>query len=228
MKRTLTLLGLTLIGLATSCSSPKARTSPAALELFNGRDLAGWQATLAKPDVKMEEVWSVRDGVIVCKGEPMGYLYTTQSFTNFQLQVEYRWAPGQVATNSNSGIFSRINGEPRPLPRCIETQLKHGSAGDFYGFHGLRISGPAARFKHIPDHKIGGDLYGVSRARGSEQPDGQWNQVLILVNGPKIIAYFNGEKVNEATGLEVVGGPIGLQSEGGEVHFRSVRITPLP
>ena len=37
----------------------------------------------------------------------------------------------------------------------------------------------------------------------------------------------NGEKVNEATGLDVVMGKIGLQSEGGEIHFRTVELYPL-
>jgi hypothetical protein len=38
----------------------------------------------------------------------------------------------------------------------------------------------------------------------------------------------NGEKVNEATDCDVLAGAIGLQSEGGEIHFRSIHVTPLP
>jgi hypothetical protein len=37
---------------------------------------------------------------------------------------------------------------------------------------------------------------------------------------------INGQLVNEVTGVEVKAGPIGLQSEGGEVHFRNVMLTP--
>ena len=37
----------------------------------------------------------------------------------------------------------------------------------------------------------------------------------------------NGRVVNEATDCEVVAGPIGLQSEGGKIHFRKVRLVPL-
>jgi PII-like signaling protein len=39
--------------------------------------------------------------------------------------------------------------------------------------------------------------------------------------------FINGVKVNEAQGAEVVRGPIGFQSEGGEIHFRTIRIIPL-
>jgi hypothetical protein len=38
---------------------------------------------------------------------------------------------------------------------------------------------------------------------------------------------MNGEKINEVAGVEVADGPVGLQSEGGEIHFRRVTITPL-
>lgn len=216
-------LAVMTLGAAGCCTRSSGNARP--ITLFNGKDFTGWKTTLADPAVKLEQVWSVKDGVIVCKGEPMGYLYTEQAFTNYRLEVEYRWAPGQ--TPGNSGIFGRINGEPRPLPRCIETQLKHGNAGDLYGFHGLKIGGDPARFKAIPGHAIGGDLTGVSRITGNEQPAGQWNKVVILAQGPNLTVWFNGQKVNEARDAEVIAGPVGLQSEGGEVHFRNVRITPL-
>jgi hypothetical protein len=170
-------------------------------------------------------VWSVKEGAIICQGEPMGYLFTEQSFTNYRLEVEYRWAPGK--TPGNSGIFGRITGESRPLPRCIETQLKHGNAGDLYGFHGLKIAGDPARFKSVTGHAIGGDLTGISRIIGNERPAGAWNKVVIKAEGPILMVWFNGKLVNTARDAEAVAGPVGLQSEGGEVHFRNVRITPL-
>jgi hypothetical protein len=39
--------------------------------------------------------------------------------------------------------------------------------------------------------------------------------------------WVNEQLVNEATEAEIASGPIGLQSEGGEVHFRKIVITPL-
>ena len=39
---------------------------------------------------------------------------------------------------------------------------------------------------------------------------------------------INGELVNKAHGLDVIAGPIGLQSEGGEIHFRNIRISSAP
>jgi hypothetical protein len=38
----------------------------------------------------------------------------------------------------------------------------------------------------------------------------------------------NGKKANSATVTDVLAGSIGLQSEGGEIHFRKVELQPLP
>lgn len=223
------LWALPVLGLlAISCAAPSSSTGGGqkALTLFNGKDLRGWKAVSADPTVPLEKVWRVQEGILICSGEPMGYIHTVQSFTDYRMELEYRWAPGK--TPGNSGVFGRITGPPRPLPRCIETQLRHGNAGDLYGFHGLKINGPAERFRFVPNHQIGGDLRGVSRLAGNEKPAGQWNHVVVQAQGPRIQVWMNGQLVNEATEAEVVAGPVGLQSEGGEIHFRNVRLLPLP
>lgn len=219
------ILPLAMAAIFTACNTVPKSGGPATINLFNGKDLAKWNYKLADDTVTKDQVWSVQNGVIVCKGEPMGYLYSKQNFVNFKYEAEYRWAPGK--TPGNSGLFARITGEPRPLPRCIEVQLKHGDAGDLYGFHGLKISGDAARFRHVPNHELAGELHGLKRLSGNENPAGQWNQVVVEAKDGNVAVWFNGVKVNEATNAEVVAGPVGLQSEGGEIHFRNVRITPL-
>ncbi len=192
--------------------------------LFNGKNLAGWTYYLVEPALKMSDVWSVRDGLLICKGKPMGYLATTQKYTNFKLVVEWRWAPGKKP--SNSGVLLRITGEPGALPKCAEAQLQSGKAGDIYGFHDFQVKGDAARFKTGKGDMIG-NLTGVSKIKGNENEPGQWNKYEITLNGGDLTLIINGEKVNEATGLDIVPGAIGLQSEGGEIHFRTVQLTPL-
>ena len=221
MNKTLLPVAVAFVWFACNLNLP-AETAPGAIELFNGRDLTGWKAFTGDPKVKQEDVWSARDGVIVCKGEPIGYLYTDRTFTHFKFEAEYRWAgkPG------NSGLFSRIGGEPSTLPRCIETQLKHGDAGDLFGFHGFPLRGAADRFKE-KESKLGGHVSIVKKIAGNEKEPGQWNKMEVIVSGADITVRLNGRKVNEATGAEVMAGPVGLQSEGGEVHFRNVRLTPL-
>ena len=192
MNRTHPLLLAATITLLVSCTTSRNTAGSRTETLFNGRNLTGWKHVLADPAVSMEQVWSVRDGVIVCRGEPMGYLFTERNFTNYRMGAEYRWAPGKQP--GNSGIFGRINGSPRALPRCLETQLKHGDAGDLYTFHGMKLSGAADRFKTVAKHELAGDLCGVKRITGQEKPAGEWTRVEVLANGPVVTVWMNGKR----------------------------------
>ena len=224
--------------LFASCDSPKSTTevsqdveapasseSPAAVELFNGKNLDGWQAFLTGEGATMEDVWSVKDGILICKGEPMGYIHTTSEHTDFKLVVEWRWAPG--GQPGNSGILMRVNGQPQALPRSIEVQLKSGNAGDVFGFHGMKLSGEESRMRRVENHELGGLLTGLSRSGGTEVEPGEWNTAEITLKQGELSVLLNGVEANKATGCEIVPGQIALQSEGGEIHFRRVTLTPL-
>jgi hypothetical protein len=195
-------------------------------KLFNGECLAGWQCFLVDDDVKTEDVWSVRDGLLVCKGEPLGYLYTKGEYQDFKLAIEWRWAPG--GEPGNSGVLLRIQDDAVSfLPKCVEAQLKSGSAGDVWAFYGAKVEGPPDRFKKIEGHDALGDFAGVGKIKAAEKEPGEWNLYEITFQGDKLTLKVNGEKVNEASGCDVVAGPIGLQSEGGEIHFRRIELSPV-
>lgn len=213
---------LTILALAGICVSSLQAAEPT--KLFNGKNLAGWHHYLDKHAVTKKDVWSVKDGMLVCKGEPLGYLYTDKLYQNFKLVVEWRWAPGKKA--GNSGVLMRIIGEPRPLPKCFEAQLKSGNAGAAYGFHGLNIDGAEDR-KVERESDFTGKMKGVNKIKANEKPVGQWNRYEIIFDGPDLEIWINGEKVNQATGCDVMPGHLGLQSEGGEIHFRKVELTRL-
>ena len=187
------------------------------VQLFNGRDLSGWEFFLDEDGARMEDVWSVEDGILACTGDPRGYLYTEEAYESFRLVVEWRW-PGEPG---NSGVLLRVTPEAVMLPNCVEAQLRSGSAGDMYGFQGFRIGGDPERLSEI---SIG---WSLSKIQGNENPPGEWNRYEITADGDRITLYLNGTRVNEATGCEVRPGRIGLQSEGGVIHFRTVSLLPL-
>ncbi len=214
--------GFALLSL-TSCCCCK-RDGKKTIELFNGKDLSAWTPFLAEP-TPIAQVWSVHDGVIDCTGKPVGVLYRGPEVTNFRLMVEYRWPPGTEP--SNSGIFSRINGPMKAIPPAVECQLQHGNAGDLLGLQGRKIASGQPRFFEIKAHKLAGDIAGVKKLVDAEKPPGEWNRVVIVAQGPRYTVTINGKVVNEVDGVEVVPGPIGLQSEGGPIQFRRVNLTPL-
>lgn len=235
MKKAFWIICLAVLTFALACGSqpaepaveapPEVPAEPQVIDLFNGRDLTGWDYFLVEPDARMEDVWSVQDGMLVCKGEPLGYLYTKDDYTSFRLDVEWRWAPGTEP--GNSGVLMRIAGEPKGIPRAFEAQLMSGNAGDLYSFHGLKMDGAADRKNYTEGHELLGNFVGLKKMQAMEKEPGEWNSYDITFDGPNLTVMVNGTKVNEATDADVISGPIGFQSEGGEIHFRKIRLTPL-
>ena len=61
-----TLVALSGIGLAFKSSAVEV---PKWVDLFNGKDLTGWIDVNTSPDT-----WYVKDGILVCKGKPIGVM----------------------------------------------------------------------------------------------------------------------------------------------------------
>ncbi len=186
------------------------------IELFNGRDLSGWKAILPE-GAKPEDTWSWQDGVLVCKGQPIGYIRTERDYTNYALQLEWRFSP-VTRQPGNSGVLLRIVGPDKVWPRCVEAQLQHENAGDFWNIDDFPM-------RTDPSRTQGRN---TKRTHFNERPVGEWNRYDITVDGPRITLRVNGEVLNEAWDVREVPGKIGLQSEGAEIHFRNVRLRPLP
>ena len=200
------------------------------IELFNGENLEGWNSVLWSEDgsadqLTMEDVWSVKDGILICKGKPLGYLHTNENYQDYVLNLEWRWAPGTTPTNS--GVLLRIQEKPETfLPKCVEAQLQHNNAGDLYAFFGASLEGDSERYQLIESEKIG-NFHAVKKMKPLEKPPGEWNHYRIKVHGDTIKLHINGELANEGHGIDVLSAPIGLQTEGSEIHFRNVRLEPI-
>jgi hypothetical protein len=164
-------------------------------------------------------VWTVADGVMVCKGNPVGYIRTKDDYTNFVLRLEWRFSP-VTKQAGNSGVLVRMVGEDKVWPRSVEAQLHSGNAGDFWNIGDFKMTADAGRTNGRNTKKT----HGAERPIG---PDGGWNEYEIIVNRGDVILRVNGEELNRATQVEEVPGHICLQSEGAEIQFKSVRLVPL-
>jgi len=85
-------------------------------DLFNGKDLSGWVDVNTSPST-----WSVRDGLLVCSGQPIGVMRSERQYENFILEVEWR----HMEPGGNSGIFLWSDATPRTnrLPTGMEVQM---------------------------------------------------------------------------------------------------------
>ncbi len=202
------------------------------VSLFNGSDLQGWHTDIPAADGRptIEPTFVVQDGLLISLGSPQGHLITDKEYSNYRLDVEYRWMdePG------NCGVLVHAS-TPRCLykmfPASIEVQMHRGNAGDFWCIcedvkvenmvqrRGLRekwgtTEGAARRIKNLTDD--------------SENPPGQWNHMRIECRGDCIDVWVNGDLVNQGFECTASGGRIALQAEGAPAAFRRLDLTPLP
>jgi len=175
----------------------------------------------ADPQVAMQDVWRMEDGVLICRGNPLGYLYSKGDMRDFTLKLEWRWPEGKPG---KGGVLIRMSGQHNIWPKSLEAQINAGNAGDFWGLAGYGLSGPAERTRSF-EHEQFGKLINVKKTKAVEKPAGQWNTYEIIAEGDTVTLIVNGEEVNKATGCDLDAGKICLTSEGSEIHFRNITLT---
>jgi hypothetical protein len=197
-------------------------------ELFNGRDLTGWVDVNTSP-----ATWTVKDGLLVCSGMPIGVMRSEKQYENFILHIEWR----HMKEGGNSGVFVWSEGtapQDRPLPKGMEVQMlelewprlnpkadgtpNHPGyvSGELFGANGLTA---------IPDHPRGERSMSTEmRCKGV----GEWNTYVVVCVDGTIKLSINGKFVNGMREASVRKGYLCLEAEGSEIHFRNVRILELP
>jgi hypothetical protein len=195
--------------------------------LFNGRDLAGWANINTA-----EDTWKFKDGILICSGRPLGVLCSEKMFENFVLHIEWM----HMEAGGNSGVFVWSNARPDPegrLPDGVEVQMleldwprlntRNGVTppvayvhGELFGVGGVKVT---------PDNPRGVRSMSIeNRALGR----GQWNTYDVVAVDGTIKLAVNGKFVNGISQSTRRKGYFCLESEGGEIHFRNLRVMELP
>jgi hypothetical protein len=170
------------------------------IELFNGRDLAGWKARFSDK----KSGWQVRDGVLV-NAEPGNDLLTERRFNDFKLRGEFRYPRG-----SNSGIYLRGRYEVQIEDNYGQEPESHGIGG-VYGFltPSVNAAKKADEWQTVEITLIG-------------------RRVTIVLNGERIIdrQIITGITGGALDSDESQPGPIMIQGDHGPVEFRKLTLTP--
>lgn len=189
--------------------------------LFNGRDLSGWVNVNCAP-----ETWKMRDdGVLFCTGKPTGALRTERQYENFIFEAEWR----HMKPGGNAGIFiwsGPITAPGVPFLKSIEVQvLDHGHGesesytthGDVFPIHGstMKPFGRSKGMRSFPSEK---------RSR----PSPEWNHYRVECRDGVLRLHVNGKEVSGGENCNWRKGYLALESEGGEVEWRNLRIQELP
>lgn len=189
--------------------------------LFNGRDLTGWVVVNTAPST-----WSFNeDGYLVCSGKPIGEIRTERMYQNFILELEWR----HLKPRGNAGIFvwaDDITARGQPFHRGIEVQVLenaygqsqgHTTHGDIFPIHGATMT---------PENGRGGGRAFPTEERSKPSPE--WNHYRIECRDGEISLAVNGKVVTRGRDCLPRKGYLCIESEGGIVHYRNVRIKELP
>jgi hypothetical protein len=200
MKTLARLMGiLALIPLLAGCAGGYA-------DLFDGRTLEGW---VCDPPEQASD-WRALDGMIQGEnpGEEASILWTTQSFRDFEVELEYL----ALSKDYDSGLFLR--GMSHQVQIGISRSLHKDMTGCIYAPADEKGSYPGQTGKVADFHRTG-----------------EWNHLKVIIQGKRIQTILNGEPFVDYEAINIVEeGPVGLQLHGG-VHmalkFRNIRLKEL-
>lgn len=197
-------------------------------DLFNGKDFSGWVNLNTAP-----ETWKYENGMILCSGRPTGVLRSERQYENFVLHVE--WMHTEPGGNSGMFLWTTSKTAPNsPFPGGVEVQM-------------LELDWPKLNpfpdGKPRPDAYVHGELFGVQgvkavpdNPRGERsmsienrcKPRNEWNTYDVVAVDGVIKLSVNGKFVNGIRNVSQKKGYICMESEGGKIYFRNVRIMELP
>jgi hypothetical protein len=185
--------------------------------IFNGKGTTGWEMT-GPGELRLEQ------GELVTHGG-MGMLwYSAKKFGNCQVKIVFKTSK----PSDNSGVFIRIPDRPKDPFDAVNHgyEVQIDNTGDEY-------------------HRTG-CLYSLSKAKNKvDAKPGEWNTMLITLDGPHTVVELNGQVVTDYTegdpvpakkewyepdrGRRPDEGYIGLQNhaEDARVHFKEVSVRPL-
>lgn len=194
--------------------------------LFDGTDLSHWRGYRSE---EMPAGWQVEEGTLAfVPGEGGGDIVTRDVYGDFELELEWRVAPG-----SNSGIFYRATEEEAYIFMTGAEMQVLDNGGHADGESPLTSAG--SNFGLYPAEP------------DATRPVGEWNRARIVARGPTVEHWLNGTRVvsYEQGGEDwrarvadskfaawprygrAMEGHIGLQDHGDPVWYRNIRIRRL-
>ncbi len=191
-------------------SAPPAKptsVTPGFVPLFNGSDFTGWRAVIDGKEAAPAPAFTVRDGMIVVAGNPVGYLATGASYRNFVVRYDWKFAE-KAGGNSGLLVYIQQSSHAGSWPSCIEVQGMQSEHGSIFA-----IGGAKGEFSTDKD--------AVAKA----VKPGDWNTTEVASVDGNLTSTVNGVKISSGR-TEINQGPLGWQSEGAELYLRNIQVKP--
>jgi hypothetical protein len=197
--------------LSTIIPSFAEEAGPGFVEMFNGKDLTGWQTS---------GNWVVEDNNIITlkprEGESgwtryADYLTTERKYSDFILDLEFKFEKA-----GNSGVFMRVGD--------LKDHVNSGFEVQILDTHGK---------ENVGHHDCGGLIKTQAPSKNMVKPAGEWNRYTITLKGSHLHVVLNGEAIldldlsKSAMKDRPPIGHISFQDEAKRIWYRNVRIKEL-
>lgn len=234
-----TFLFLSLLGFISLSINSNAQESS---KLITGEG-EGW-TVLSESDFQnvntSPDTWVWKDGIIFCKGTPVGVTRSKKKYMNFEMVATWR----HMKHAGNSGIFIWASEEgleglkPSQLPKAgIEVQiLDHGYAenyektnkkkSDWFTTHGDVF--PVGKSKMTPFEPKSPKGNRSFPSKNLSKGVGEWNHYYIKAINGEVRLWVNGEQVSGGKDCDPKTGYLCLESEGSPIEFKGLKIKELP
>jgi arylsulfatase A-like enzyme len=203
---------------------------PGFVQLFNGRDLTGWDG--------QPGCWTVKDGAIVCTGVSLGRSWLIRrnvESADFELRLRFRFTRGnsgvqvrstdlgqwqvrgyqvEVAAKNKMGLWHHSLLSPMI---DVENRRKH-----------LATAGQRVTISHNAKKTV--EQFAQPTVTQSVFQDDKWNEMTIIARGPRLIQKINGvvfaDLTDEQSMFASRTGVIAFQDhgKGTDVAFKDIRI----
>lgn len=232
MKNCLHLFAATFAAVALIVSTSAAEDSGTFQPLFNGENLDGWHGRphfspyelaklsdadraekLATWQADAEQHWTVENGELVNDGHG-AYLVTNKDYRDYELHLQYK-----TVALADSGIYLKATPQVQIWdwtdPKKFNLGADKGSGGLWNNSAGAAGKDPLVL---------------------ADKPFGEWNDVRILQVGARTTVWLNDKLVVDHATMEnfwdrksplMVSGPIELQTHGGEIRWRNLKLKEL-
>ena len=243
-------------------------------ELFNSKDLTGWDTYIGPPldnagkklsDVPVglnndpNHVFTVvnddGENVIRISGENWGGISTINEYSNFHLQLMFKWGTLKWGQKKNkkrdSGLLYFAVGEHGAdygaWMRSQEFQIEEGNCGDYWGVAGgtediLAIKKSDSEYVYDPSGQL--MTFSATSKVGrhcikqgdAEHTSGEWNTLDLychgdtsvhIINGKVMMVLYHSSQMDNGKLSPLTKGKLQIQSEGAEVFYKHIMIEPM-
>lgn len=192
-----------------AAAAPGFAAEPAFVPLFDGRDLAHFNAA------ESQGYWRIENGVLIGENDAAlkgNYLATTKSYRDFVIEFDVRW---QTTTPRGVDTGLEMRSPPIQLQLGVSGSLRVDMSGSFY-------TGGKPAYPEAGQAKDAAQLL---------KPEGEWNTFRVQAKGNTFTCWINGVKASDYTDPKFAGAaPLRFQIHPDvpmRCEYRAIRIAEL-